>query len=100
MMTEKKNRTFVEAKKIHEINEQARNASKQFREIRKTIHQLLEKEPKTIPQIASVLNLPADKITYFLMTCRKYGQIEVTGVDDMDEYYLYGIKNDKKDGED
>lgn len=99
-MTEKKNRTFAEAKKLHEINEKARNASKQYREIRKTIHKFLEKEPKSIPQISAGLNMPADQITYFLMTCRKYGQIEVVGIDDMDEYYLYGLKKEIKDGQD
>lgn len=99
-MTEKKKRTFVEAKKLHNINERARNSSKQFREIRKTIHKLLELEPKTIPQIAAALEMPADKITYYLMTCRKFGQINVVGIDDMDEYYLYGINKELKDGED
>jgi hypothetical protein len=97
-MTENKNRTFIEAKKRHDINIRARESSKQFRDIRKTIHKLLEQEPMTIPQIASALNMPAEKITYFLMTCRKFGQIEVVGIDDMDEYYLYGLNKEKKDG--
>lgn len=99
-MTEKRSRTFIEAKKLREINDLARESSKEFREIRKSIHKFLEEGPKTIPQIAEALKMPADKITYFLMTCRKYGQIEVTGVDDMDEYYLYGISKETKDGED
>jgi predicted DNA-binding ArsR family transcriptional regulator len=99
-MTAKKNRTFVEAKKIHDINERARQSSKQFKDIKKSITKLLEEGPKTIPQISETLNMPADKITYHLMTCRKYGGIEVMGIDDMDEYYLYGISKEIKHGED
>jgi hypothetical protein len=93
-------RTFVEAKKIRGVNDSATAYSKEFRDVRKSIHKFLEDGAKTIPQIAEALKIPADQITYFLMTCRKYGQIETTGIDDMDEYYLYGLKKEKNDGED
>ena len=94
----KNKRTFVEAKKIRGISEKARERSKSFKEYRKLIHKALESEPKSIPQIAAEINLPLHVVTYHLMTCRKYGQIEVESVDEMDEYFLYRLKSTQKDG--
>jgi hypothetical protein len=99
-MTEKSKRTFVEAKKIYGINEKAREGSKESKGIKKMILKILQEEPSTIPQLAKALGLPEDVIMYHLMTCRKYGQINVNGMDDMDEYFVYSMKKDKKDGED
>jgi len=99
-MTKKGGRTFAEAKKNRKINELARENSKRFREIRRSIHKFLEDGPKSIPQIADALKIPSDQITFYLMTCRKYGQIDVSGIDDMDEYYFYGVHKEMKDGED
>ncbi len=97
-MAEKKGRTFVEAKKARGINELAREGSKTFKEYRKRIHKSIESEPKSIPQIACETGLPLNIVTYHLMTCRKYGSIEVEGIDDKDEYFLYRLKNTGSDG--
>lgn len=99
-MAKKGGRTFAEAKKLHQINELARENSRRYREIRKSIRKCLQDGPKTIPQIADALKLPSDEVTFYLMTCRKFGQVDVTGIDDMDEYYLYGVNKETKDGED
>ncbi len=99
-MAEKNKRTFAEAKKKFGVNEKAREGSREFKEIKKRIHEVLEDEPSTIPQIAIALGKSKEVITYHLMTCRKYGQIEVIGMDDMDEYFVYGVKKEQKDGKD
>ncbi len=100
-MSEKRTRTFVEARKIHGIDEKVREGSKQYKEIRKKILSTLEEGPRTIPQIAEVLQMTEDTVTYHLMTCRKYGDIEVIDIDDMDEYYIYGLSNkEETDGKD
>lgn len=98
-MKENSKRTFVAAKKARGVSEKARERSKTFREIRKLIHKSIESEAKTIPQIAAEINLPPETVTFNLMTCRKYGQIDVIGIDDMDEYYLYKLKNNSDDGD-
>ncbi len=92
-MADKKGRTFVEAKKTRGINDLAREGSKTFKEYRRRIHKSLESEAKSIPQIAGDTGLPLNVVTYHLMTCRKYGSIEVEGIDDNDEYFLYRLKN-------
>lgn len=100
-MAEKNKRTFAEAKKNRVIPEKVRELYKHFREMRKSIRKILAEGPQTIPQIAEKLKMSQDSITYHLMTCRKYGDIEVVGMDDMDEYYIYGLsKKEDKDGED
>ena len=98
-MKEKNRRTFAEARKTRGISEKARERSKSFREIRKRIHQSIATDAKTIPQISAEISLPPATVTYHLMTCRKYGQIEVAGLDDNDEYYLYKLKNNPGDGD-
>ena len=98
-MKDKHNRTFAEAKKIRGVSEQALEKSKNFREIRKLIHKSIKTEAKTIPQIAAEINLPPETVTFNLMTCRKYGQIDVAGIDDMDEYFLYKLKNKTDHGD-
>ena len=95
----KNERTFVEAKKARGISEQARERSKSFRTYRKLIKKALEPGPKSIPQIAAEIKLPLNVVMYNLMTCRKYGDVEVEGIDDMDEYYLYKLKKTDKDGD-
>ena len=99
-MIEKKRRTFVEAKKKFGVNERAREYSKKYKEIQKRILETLQKGPKSIPQIAEILNLPTDVITYYLMTCRKFGYINVAGMDDMDEYFLYELEKEESNDKD
>ena len=95
----KNKRTFVEAKKARGISEQGRERSKSFREKKKLIKKALETEPKSIPQIAAEINLPLNVVVFNLMTCKKYGLVEVEGMDDMDEYYLYSLKKTDKNGD-
>jgi Fic family protein len=94
-MTVKKGRTFAEAKKKYGVNEKVRESSKQYKEIHKKILATLEEGPKNIPQIAEILKMSASDVTYFLMTCRKFGYVKVNGLDDMDEYFLYELEKEK-----
>ena len=66
---------------------------KDFPEIWKMIMGVMQEEPKTIPQIASELDLEAELITWHMMTMNKYYLLESAGNDESDEYYLYQLKN-------
>jgi ferredoxin len=48
---------------------------------------------KTIPDLATELDLSRELVTYNLMTMNKYSLVEADGLDDSDEYYAYKIKN-------
>lgn len=66
---------------------------KKYMQIRKAILEALKEEGKTIPQIAEATTLSLPETTYYLMTLQKFGEIEVQSIDDMDEYYIYKLKN-------
>ncbi len=82
-----KNKMKVSEKKVEE--------TRKFMKIRKSIAKALSTGPKTIPQIAEIMNLPLSDVTYNVMTCRKYGYIEETGEVSDDDYYFYELKGRK-----
>ena len=65
---------------------------KKYVRIRKAILEALKEGGKTIPQIAEATELSSPETTYYLMTLLKFGDVEVEGIDDMDEYYIYKLK--------
>lgn len=65
---------------------------KKYVRIRKAILEALKEEGKTIPQIAEATELSSPETTYYLMTLLRFGDVEVEGIDDMDEYYIYKLK--------
>ncbi len=73
--------------------------SKEQRKIIKQITECLKSGPKTIPEIASELNMPTGVVTWYVMTLWKYGQI-VAG-EEVDGYYKYelAVKEEEKEGE-
>ena len=79
-------------KKTRTVSEELKAKRKEFADIKKLILKSLEPGPKTIPQIADEINLAPDVVMYYLMTLRKYGDIETGEIDDMDEYFTYKIK--------
>lgn len=62
---------------------------KEQRQIRKKIVECLKGGEKTIPEIASETGLPSPLVTWYVMTMRKYGEIEETEEDG--EYYRYRL---------
>jgi len=69
---------------------------KQFTKSKKLLLNALKEGSKTVPQLATELNLPKDKVMFQLMTLLKYGFVETGEIDDMDEYFYYKIKGDGK----
>lgn len=83
-----------EKRPVHkEITEQL----KHFTKTKKLILDALKEGEKTIPDLAQELDKPADKIMYYLMSLLKYGLVETGEIDDMDEYFLYKIKDNGQD---
>lgn len=65
---------------------------KEFPERWHPILKAIREEPKSIPDIISELGMVDEQVTYDVMTMNKYGILEVAGMDDMDEYFLYKAK--------
>ena len=51
----------------------------------------LKEGPRTIPQISKETGFPEDKVTFVLMTLRKFKDVETDEIDDMDEYFTYKL---------
>ncbi|MBM3404779.1 MAG: CoB--CoM heterodisulfide reductase iron-sulfur subunit A family protein [Bacteroidetes bacterium] len=66
---------------------------KDFPQLWRSIMDVLDEGPKTIPQIALKLSQPAELITWHMMTMNKYFIVEPAGIDENDEYYRYQLKN-------
>ncbi len=85
-------RTVDIIKKQRKASEAAREKLKEFNRMKKAISNALKDRPLTIPQIAEKINQPSDKVLFYLMSMYKYGLVEVDSIDEMDEYYLYRLK--------
>ncbi len=95
---EGKKKTVAHMKAKREVPDSLRKQVKEFNRIKKTILNVLEPGPMTIPEIAGKTGLEPETVTYSLMTMRKFGTVETDRMDDMDEYYYYRVK-EKPDGE-
>ncbi len=60
--------------------------------VRDKITDLLQQEPKTIPQIAEILGYPSREILIWVMAMWRYGSVEETGRADAKGYYQYRLK--------
>ena len=88
----KTSKTIDIIKKKRTVSPDVLAKRKEFNRIKKLILNTLKDGAKTIPQIAKETKLASDIITFNLMTCRKYGEIETGEVDDMDEFFTYKLK--------
>jgi 16S rRNA U1498 N3-methylase RsmE len=86
--------TISYIKEKRTVPEEVKEKSKKFAKLKRTIRSALESGPKTIPQIAEITNLPLDVVTYNVMTLQKFGQLEISDVDE-DEYYFYELPKKK-----
>jgi hypothetical protein len=87
-----KTKTINIIKETRKIPAHVTENRKKYVKIRKAILDTLKDEGKTIPQIAEITKIPMSETTWYLMSLLKFGDIAVEGVDDMDEYYIYKLK--------
>jgi hypothetical protein len=87
-----KQRTIDLIKQTRKAAPEAVEARRLYINMRKAIAGALGDEAKTIPQVAEAARLPVGDVTYYMMAMLKFGELNVTGIDDMDEYYFYELK--------
>ena len=71
---------------------EARERVKVYNAARKQIKRALEGKELTIPEIAEETGMEQEDVTYYLMTMRKFGEVDFVDDDDVDEYYSYRLK--------
>lgn len=85
-------RTIDVIKQKRKVSESVKQSIKDFTKIKKKILATMEEGQKSIPEIAEETELSLNDVTYHLMTLQKFGFIEVSELDDMDEYFFYKLK--------
>jgi len=60
------------------------------RETRKALLEALKFGPKTIPELTQQLNLPGEKVTWYVMALKRYGEIVEAG--QVRDHFRYAMK--------
>jgi hypothetical protein len=66
--------------------------------MRDHIAAILRDGPKTIPELAELLEAPAREVTQWVMAMRRYGSLEEMPKPKMDDYFRYKLMEGHKDG--
>lgn len=88
-----KGKTIKYIKEKRTVPKAVKDELKQFNQMKKALLSALKESPKTIPQLAEILQLPKDVVMFNLMSLLKYGFVEAGEIDDKDEYFYYKIKD-------
>lgn len=87
-----KGKTFRYMREKREVSQAAKDNQKKFNRIKKTILEALQESDLTIDQMTQKLNMPKEEVVFYLMSLLKYGYVQTSGMDDMDEYFSYKLK--------
>ena len=85
-------KTVDHMKQKRTVSAEVKAKVKAYNKIKKVILKALEEKPKTIPEIAGEVNLSIDEVTFYLMSLRKFGNVEADEIDDKDEFFYYKLK--------
>jgi len=91
-MSDGNKKTVLILKEKRQVPQEVKDNLKYFVKTKKEILKALKDKKMTIPELSEVLNKSKDETIYYLMSLLKYGFVEVDGIDDMDEYFYYKIK--------
>lgn len=67
---------------------------KELSAIRKEIRQAMQEGPKTVPELAEAVHLPASQVLWHMAAMKKYGLVVETGLDE--NYYRYALAEEVK----
>lgn len=89
-----KKRTAMLAELRKQNREKVTRAQAMLKEqqaVRKTLRRVLQSEPKSVPEIAAAVEMPAHEVLWHVTAMKKYGQVVEAGTDDDFEYFLYQL---------
>ena len=92
-MEAEKGKTIKVIKETRQVSQEVKDNLKNFTKIKKSILNALKETRMTVPELAKSIDMSKDKTLYYLMSLVKYGFVQVDGIDDMDEYFYYKLKN-------
>ena len=86
----KRTELLVELRKTHSDSvKTAQELLKSQQTVRKALMKALAGGPRTVPQLAEAVGLPAHEVLWHIAAMKKYGQVAEAGMDEEAEYYLY-----------
>jgi hypothetical protein len=88
-MKDEKRETYKKKRDSFQVAQEVKDSLKQFNAVKKKILDAMGNEGCTIPQIAAQTGMNRSEALYYVMSMLKFGWIQVVGVDDKDEYYIY-----------
>ncbi|UBM61884.1 hypothetical protein LA303_10770 [Candidatus Sulfidibacterium hydrothermale] len=88
-----KGKTIKYIKEKRTVPQSVKENLKYFNQMKKALLNALRESPKTVPQLAEVLQKPTDEVLFYLMSLLKYGFVEAGEPDDNEEYFYYKIKD-------
>ncbi len=91
-MEEKKANTYKIKRETNPVSQKAKDNLKHFNALKKSILEAIGEEEVSVKQVAEKIKMSNDETLYYMMSLLKFGFIQVVGIDDMDEYYIYKIK--------
>lgn len=96
-MEVEKGKTAKFLKEIRTVPREVTEKLKYFTKTKSKLLKALKEGEKTVPRLAEILELPKDEVLFQLMSLLKYGQVEASEMDDLDEYFYYKLKDNGKD---
>jgi len=91
-MEEQKNQTFRIKRETFQVSQEVKDQLKAYNSVKKKIIAAMGEDELNVPQISERIEMSKPDTLYYLMTLLKFGMVEVVGIDDMDEYYIYKLK--------
>lgn len=95
---EQKKRTemLVEMRKEHRVTVQkAQELLKAQQSARKVLERALMEGPRSVPQLAQAVNMPAHEVLWHVTAMKKYGIVAEAGIDESGDYYLYRLVKER-----
>ncbi len=75
---------------------QAQSLLKEQRAIRKSVQQAMLGGPKSVPQLAASIGIPAHVVLWHVAAMKKYGLVAEAGLDEDGDYYLYELSKEAR----
>jgi Fic family protein len=91
-MTTERGNTCKILREKNGASDKAKNQLKEFNRMKKAILELFQNEELTVKELAEKLQIPEHEAMYQVLSLVKFGYLQTAGIDDMDEYYSYKIK--------
>ena len=93
VVDDSKRDTFKKKRETHEVPQAVKDNLKNYNAVKKQIITAFGDEELTVPQLAEKTGLSKSQVLYYVMSLLKFGVVQTVGIDDMDEFYIYKIKN-------